>query len=89
MWVNFARFHTPVTLPEMDAAQLHPQLVRSGADSVVAVEAQDAAGKKIRLRDFAGAGQHAARYWSWLPMKGATAAEFSKKNPSRTSHVKD
>lgn len=88
-WVNFARFHTPVTLPGMDAPQLYPQLVRSGADSIVTIEVQDAAGKKVQLRDFASAGQHGANYWSWLPVKGVTATEFSKKNPSRTSHVKE
>lgn len=88
-WVNFAEFRAPVNLPEFDAARPSPSFVHGGSDAIITIEVQDVAGKKVQLRDFASAGQHGANYWSWLPVKGVTATEFSKKNPSRTSHVKD
>jgi hypothetical protein len=48
------------------------------------VEFTAADGRKVRLQDFATAGEDGAEYVSWLKVKNASPVPFSQANPLRS-----
>jgi hypothetical protein len=72
--------------PELDARRLDAAAVTPEGDRrpIVCVEFTAADGRKVRLQDFATAGEDGAEYVSWLKVKNASPVPFSRANPLRS-----
>ena len=57
-------------------------------DPILLLELLGSNGAKVRLCDFASAGQGGSPYRSWLPIEGATPTPFSPENPLRSGPAK-
>lgn len=87
-WINVREFKAAMTMSALDANQLTQHTAPiSISPGFVQLNVKTPTGETIRLRDFAGAGQGGATYFSWLPVSGVAATPFSKDNPSRTSRA--
>lgn len=77
----------PADLPELDAASmdLRPVAAEGWMPPILLLEATAVDGRKVRLCDFATAGVGGSPYRSWLRIRSAPAAEFSRSNPLRTA----
>jgi hypothetical protein len=73
-------------VPELDARRLAATLVTpdGGRLPIVCVGFTAADGRKVRLQDFATAGEDGAEYVSWLRVKNASPVPFSRANPLRS-----
>lgn len=86
-WINVSALDVPVDNPTLTTTALADGKVGPGSDqSIVIFNVRDVDGREVRLRDFATAG-YEAPYLSWLHVEGAPAAEFTRRNPSRTTIV--
>ena len=72
----------PAALPLLDAAGLRGRL--SKTETIVALDVQTKDGGKIRLCDFASAGEGGSPYRSWLRVDNVTKIPFSRENPLRS-----
>ena len=52
---------------------------------ILLLECTTVDGRKVRLRDFATAGEGGKEYVSWLAVRNAEAVPFTRANPSRTA----
>jgi uncharacterized protein len=57
-------------------------------DPILLLELPASNGAKVRLCDFASAGQGGSPYRSWLPIEGAKPTPFSRENPLRSGPMK-
>jgi DUF1680 family protein len=74
------------TIPEFDAAMMNESIVSgdgSLAPPLLRMECSSLDGKKVRLRDFATAGDRGLSYLSWLKVEHVEPAQFSVFNPMR------
>ena len=79
----------PAELPELDAEEAHPELAGiDGPDPVVAVDMEGAGGGKVRLCDFASAGEGGSPYLSWLKVRNSHKTPFSRDNPLRSGRAR-
>jgi len=78
----------PDALPSLEAAGLSGTVINTGAwmRPLLLIEF-NAGGRKLRLCDFASAGNGGSPYRSWLEVKGVPKAEFSPANTFRTRRV--
>ncbi len=84
-FINITGFAAPGgDQPELDARTLDLRPVEDPG-ALVLVEAADADGRRIQLRDFATAGENGAEYVSWLKVAHAPSAGFSRNNPLRSA----
>lgn len=77
-------------VPALEADALKTRRVEWDAwlPPLLLLELKTAGGKKVRLCDFASAGEAGTPYRTWLPLKGgAEGAEFSRQNPLRSRRV--
>jgi uncharacterized protein len=76
----------PKEIPTLDAKGLKGRLVegKGWLPTVVEMEFKGEGGKKVRLCDFASAGEGGTPYVSWLKMKNVSGAPFSAGNPLRS-----
>lgn len=72
----------PDDLPPLDAVGLRGKLV--AAEPIVALDFVAADGRKVRLCDFASAGEGGSPYRSWLAIDNASKIPFSQQNPLRS-----
>ena len=72
----------PDEVPALDAAGLRGRLVE--AEAMVALDFTAADGSKLRLCDFASAGEGGSPYRSWLNVANAPQTPFSRENPLRS-----
>ena len=74
-------------LPELDAAGLTARKARakSWLPPWMLWELPAADGRKLRLCDYASAGAAGRAYKSWLKVRGAPSARFSRANPLRSA----
>lgn len=72
----------PDEVPALDAAALRGNLVE--AEAMVALDVAAADGRKLRLCDFASAGEGGSPYRSWLRVANAPQTPFSRENPLRS-----
>ena len=79
----------PADLPTLDARGLSARLVdRAGRHKPYMLMEFDAVdGRKLRLCDFASAGNGGSPYLSWLLVRHVTPTEFSPTNPLRSSRA--
>jgi formylglycine-generating enzyme required for sulfatase activity/DUF1680 family protein len=77
----------PEDAPVFDAENMNGRMVKSkNADGpIVLMECSDIHGNKINLTDFDSAGENGQHYISWLNVRNAPKAAFSKTNPLRSS----
>ena len=75
------KFNTldPADLPTIDVCKTQTRLVKT-SDAIVAMDIIFE-NNKIRLCDFASAGDGGSPYISWLKAKNTTTTKFSKTNP--------
>ena len=73
--------------PQLDARTMKGRVVRSRSwlQPWVLCEYAGAEGAKVRLCDYASAGAAGDPYQSWLPLRNAPKAPFSRQNPLRSS----
>lgn len=73
-------------IPVLDACRATGRLVacKDWLAPMMLVEYTAANGKKVRLCDFASAGQAGGPYRSWLRIRGVTGTSFSPSNPLRS-----
>jgi hypothetical protein len=76
----------PHELPVLDAEHLRGHLTEQQG-TWVAVDFK-ADGRRLRLCDFASAGEGGAPYISWLKAKNAVVRPFSREAPLRSSRTK-
>lgn len=72
----------PDEVPALDAVALRGNLVE--AEAMVALDVAAADGRKLRLCDFASAGEGGSPYRSWLRVANAPQTPFSRENPLRS-----
>ena len=72
----------PDEVPALDAVDLRGSLVEAAA--MVALDVAAADGSKLRLCDFASAGEGGSPYRSWLRVTNAPPMPFSRENPLRS-----
>ena len=72
----------PDEVPTLDAVALRGNLVK--AEAMVALDVVAADGSKLRLCDFASAGEGGSPYRSWLSVANAPQTPFSRENPLRS-----
>ncbi len=79
----------PEDLPELDARGLKGRLLPGTPElpTMVLAEYPAADGRKLRLCDFASAGEGGSPYISWLKVKNAPYSPYSPANPLRSSRV--
>lgn len=79
----------PDQIPALDARGLKGRLVKSEdwLPTLVTVDFKGVDGRRLRLCDFASAGQGGSPYLSWLKVKNAPIASFSQANPLRSRRV--
>ena len=75
--------------PVLDAAAMGERVVDSGGETrpILLLEVADADGRKVRLQDFATAGEGGARYLSWLNVRNVRPGAFSEANPLRSTRA--
>jgi DUF1680 family protein len=86
-WVNVNKLATLETAHMIfDAAKMDGKLVttRGAAPPLLLIEFKTRDGKKVRLRDYATAGEGEVPYESWLNVQYVKATPFSKSNPLRS-----
>jgi hypothetical protein len=73
-------------IPALDRERLRGRLVEipGRLPTMVAVEMSGADNARVRLCDFASAGQGGAPYVSWLRVRNARKTPFSRSNPLRS-----
>ena len=76
----------PDEAPPLDAAGMKGRLVawKGWIPPLVLAEYVAAGGRKVRLCDFGSAGEGGSPYRSWLDVRNAPRARFSRKNPLRS-----
>ena len=81
--------HAPDKLPALDAEKLRPRLYkpRGWMPPALLLEVRTNAGERLKLCDFASAGEAGTPYISWLPVKNAPKAKFSPVNPLRSARL--
>ena len=72
----------PDEVPALDAVALRGNLVE--AEAMVALDVAVPDGRKLRLCDFASAGEGGSPYRSWLRVANAPQTPFSRENPLRS-----
>jgi DUF1680 family protein len=80
----------PPRLPELDAAMMKGKLVRhsgAGISPFMLLEYAAGEGERLRLCDFASAGEGGSPYVSWLKVKNVKATRYSPANPLRSGRV--
>ncbi len=79
----------PGSIPALDAAAMvgKPVKVNERFKPIELLEFTAAEGRKVRLCDFAHAGQAGTPYVSWLQIKNAPSADFSRSNPLRSART--
>ena len=77
----------PDKIPMLNASGLIPEEVtsREWLPPLFLLQFKASAGLSLHLCDFASAGAGGGPYRSWLEVQGATASEFSRQNPLRTT----
>lgn len=80
----------PDDLPELDARGLKGRLLAGKSDlpTMVLAEYPTADGRRLRLCDFASAGEGGSPYISWLKVRNAPSTPYSPANPLRSGRVK-
>ena len=76
----------PKEIPSLDARGLKGKLAagKGWLPTVVEMDFKGTNGRTLRLCDFASAGEGGTPYISWLKVKHAPSAPFSKENPLRS-----
>ncbi|MSR84085.1 MAG: hypothetical protein EXS58_14375 [Candidatus Latescibacteria bacterium] len=79
----------PADLPELDARGLKGRLLAGTPElpTMVLAEYQATDGRKLRLCDFASAGEGGSPYISWLKVRNAPSTPYSPANPLRSGRV--
>jgi DUF1680 family protein len=79
----------PHQLPALDAKGLTARVVSAPGprQPILLLEFSGVDGRKVRLCDFASAGNGGSPYRSWLEVRNVTATEFQRTNPLRTGRV--
>ena len=78
----------PDAVPELDALRVRLKSVKGQVHRIqpwMTFDCKASDGTRVRLCDFASAGEGGSPYRTWLPIAHATAAEFSAENPLRSS----
>ena len=73
-------------IPELGAATLKGRFVqcKDWLPAMMLVEYRAKNGNKVRLCDFASAGESGTPYKSWLEISGVSKTRFSRSNPLRS-----
>ena len=76
----------PDDVPQLRARSMRPRPVRPSGwlPTMVAVDCLGTRGERVRLCDFASAGESGSPYCSWLDVTGTRKTAFSKRNPLRS-----
>jgi len=79
----------PRGVPELDARAMKGRLVkwRKWIEPILLMEFAAESDKKLRLCDFASAGEGGSHYRSWLRVKNVSKTPFSRENPLRSGRV--
>jgi hypothetical protein len=79
----------PGQIPALEAKRLAGTSVDGDGwlPPLVALECAGRNGRKVRLCDFASAGEGGSPYVSWLKVDGAPKTPFSRENPLRSGRV--
>lgn len=80
----------PEALPTLDAGRLSEKRITAGVTRppFLLLEFAAADGRKVRLCDFASAGDGGELYLTWLKVDGVAPTEFSRENPRRARSVR-
>jgi hypothetical protein len=75
--------------PTLDAGKMSPRLVEwnDWLPPILLLAFKTPHGKTVHLCDYASAGEAGTPYLSWLPIRNAPRAEFSRGNPLRSGRV--
>jgi len=78
-----------LVVPSLDAANLRPKKLewQDWLPPLLLLEVRTTTGKRVRLCDFASAGEVGTPYVSWLRVKNAPVTPFSRLNPLRTAQL--
>jgi hypothetical protein len=78
----------PDAIPELDAAGLKADLVRSSGSPgqpFIMLTCRAADGSRLGLCDFGSAGEGGSPYASWLKVRNTPSCKFSEENPLRSA----